>query len=203
MNLLAPGSDYSISAHCDADIKDKEGIMIKTFHSLFNSVNVVAFLAAGATPLALAIPSGPAMAQATVSGNCVAVMAHNTIPASTSGQNPLFGGVYSMLNQATGPVARVVTAPGLTGPTGLGQVCHNTALSVYQGNKGWSDPAQFCARKADGKRYRVQLLTILTEIGGPFIGHTGGYNQIAGYDVTCAGPVNVVPLTRQVVPAPY
>jgi hypothetical protein len=49
----------------------------------------------------------------------------------------------------------------------------------------------------------VQLLTILTEIGKPFIGHEGGFNQVAGYDVTFAGPVNVVPLTRQVVDKLY
>jgi hypothetical protein len=163
--------------------------------------------------LAAIIAASPAVAQtavgpapgksAGVTGHCQAVMANNTIPQSTGGQNPLFGGVYAMLNQATGPTTVVVNAPGMTGPTGLGQVCHNTALAAYNANKGWSDPAQFCARTPDGKRHRVQLLTILTELGGPHIGHKGGYNQIAGYDVTCAGPVNVVPLTRQVVPAPF
>jgi hypothetical protein len=170
--------------------------------SLFGSINTVALLAASA-PLALALPAAPALAQSGVTGHCQAVMANNTIPQSTTGQNPLFGGVYANLNQATGATTVVVSAPGMTGPTGLGQVCHNTALAAYNANKGWSDPAQFCARTPDGKRHRVQLLTILTELGGPFIGHQGGYNQIAGYDVTCAGPVNVVPLTRQVVPTPY
>jgi hypothetical protein len=176
--------------------------MTNSLKSFFGSLNSIAIIAVGA-PLAVALPSAPAMAQSGVTGHCVAVMANNTIPQSTGGQNPLFGGVYSMLNQATGPVTRVVSAPGMTGPTGLGQVCHNTAIAEYNANKGWSDPAQFCARTPDGKRHRVQLLTILTEIGGPFIGHVGGFNQVAGYDVTCAGPVNVVPLTRQVVAAPY
>jgi hypothetical protein len=170
--------------------------------SLFGSINTAALLAASAS-LALALPGAPALAQSGVTGHCQAVMANNTIPQSTSGQNPLFGGVYAMLNQATGPTTVVVSAPGMTGPTGLGQVCHNTALAAYNANKGWSDPAQFCARTPDGKRHRVQLLTILTELGGPHIGHQGGYNQIAGYDVTCAGPVNVVPLTRQVVATPF
>jgi hypothetical protein len=175
-------------------------MMKTTLKSIFGGLNIAAIMATSAI---VALPAAPAMAQSGVKGNCVAVMANNTIPASQSGQNPLFGGVYAMLNQASGPIAKVVTAPGMTGPTGLGQVCHNAALAAYQANKGWSDPAQFCARTPDGKRHRVQLLTILTEIGGPFIGHQGGYNQIAGYDVTCAGPVNVVPLTRQVVAAPY
>jgi hypothetical protein len=175
-------------------------MMKTTLKSFFGGLNIAAIMAASAM---VALPAAPATAQSGVKGNCVAVMANNTIPASQSGQNPLFGGVYAMLNQASGPIAKVVTAPGMTGPTGLGQVCHNAALAAYQANKGWSDPAQFCARTPDGKRHRVQLLTILTEIGGPFIGHQGGYNQIAGYDVTCAGPVNVVPLTRQVVAAPY
>ncbi len=176
--------------------------MKTTFKSLLGSINVAALLMASA-PVALTLSAMPAHAQSGVTGHCVAVMANNTIPASTSGQNPLFGGVYAMLNQATGPVTRVVTAPGMTGPTGLGQVCHNLALAEYNANAGWSNPAQFCARTPDGKRHRVQLLTILTELGGPFIGHVGGYNQIAGYDVTCAGPVNVTPLSRQVVASPY
>jgi hypothetical protein len=176
--------------------------MTTMFRSLFGSINTAALLAASA-PLAFALPGAPAMAQSGVTGHCQAVMANNTIPQSTSGQNPLFGGVYADLNQATGPTTVVVSAPGMTGPTGLGQVCHNTALAAYKANTGWSDSAQFCARTPDGKRHRVQLLTILTELGGPHIGHQGGYNQIAGYDVTCAGPVNVVPLTRQVVVTPY
>jgi hypothetical protein len=175
--------------------------MKKFGKSFLGKINVAAIIVTSA-PLAFVLPATPAMAQ-TVSGNCVAVMASNTVPQSTSSQNPLFGGVYAQLNQATGPIARVVTAPGMTGPTGLGQVCHNTAIAEYNSNRGWSDPAQFCARKQDGKRHRVQLLTILTELGGPFIGHVGGFNQVAGYEVTCAGPVNVVPLTRQVVAAPY
>jgi hypothetical protein len=179
-----------------------ETIMKTTLKSLLGNLNIAALIAAGA-PLALAVPSAPAMAQSSVSMHCQAVMANNTVPSSTSGQNPLFGGVYAMLNQATGPTTVVVTAPGVTGPTGVGQVCHNTAIAAYNANAGWSDPAQFCARTPDGKRHRVQLLTILTEIGGPFIGHSGGFNQVAGYDVTCAGPVNVVPLSRQVVAAPY
>lgn len=179
-----------------------EIIMKTTLKSLLNSINFVAIIAASA-PIALTLPATSAMAQSGVTGHCQAVMANNTIPQSTGGQNPLFGGVYANLNQASGPTTVVVSAPGMTGPTGLGQVCHNTALAAYNANTGWSDPAQFCARTPDGKRHRVQLLTILTELGGPHIGHQGGYNQIAGYDVTCAGPVNVVPLTRQVVAAPY
>jgi hypothetical protein len=179
-----------------------ELMMKKSYKSLFDSINVAALLVASA-PIALVLPSAPALAQSGVSMHCQAVMANNTIPQSTTGQNPLFGGVYADLNQGTGGTTAVVTAPGVTGPTGVGQVCHNTAIAAYNANKGWSDPAQFCARTPDGKRHRVQLLTILTEIGGPFIGHQGGFNQVAGYDVTCAGPVNVVPLTRQVVAAPY
>jgi hypothetical protein len=179
-----------------------EIIMKTTLKSLLGNINLVAAIAASA-PLALALSAAPALAQSGVTGHCVAVMANNTVPPSTSGQNPLFGGVYAMLNQSTGPVTQVVSAPGMTGPTGLGQVCHNTAIAAYKANAGWSDPAQFCARTPDGKRHRVQLLTILTEIGGPFIGHSGGFNQVAGYDVTCAGPVDVTPLSRQVVAAPY
>lgn len=172
-----------------------------TLKSFFGSINTAALLAASA-PLAIVLPSTSAMAQSTVTGHCQAVVANNTIPPSTSGQNPLFGGVYADLNQSSGATTTVLTAPGMTGPTGLGQVCHNAAIAAFKANPGWT-PAEFCKRTPDGKKHRVQLLTILTELGGPHIGHVGGYNQVAGYDVTCAGPVDVVPLTRQVVAKPF
>ncbi len=174
--------------------------MKKTIASLFGSINVAAIIAASA-PLALTLPSAPAMAQASVSMHCVSAVRHSAVPAipGSGGINPMFGGVYSMLNQATGPVTKLVTAPTVTGPTGLGQVCQNEAKANYIANKGWSDPAQYCARTPDGKKHKVEILAILTEIGGPFIGHVGGYNLVAGYTVTCAGPINVTPLTVPVV----
>jgi hypothetical protein len=163
-----------------------------------------AAIVATAAPMALTVPATSVLAQAMVTGNCVAVMRTTTVPSSTPlAVNPLFGGVYAQLNQMTGPTARVLSAPGMTGPTGLGQVCHNEAVKTYNANKGWSDPAQFCARNATGKTYKVELLTILNELGGPFIGHQGGYNLRAGYTVTCPMPIKATPLAvPAVVPSP-
>lgn len=157
-------------------------------------------------PVALILPAAPALAQASVSANCVAVVANNTVPASSSEQNPLFGGVYANLSQVTGPHTKVVTAPGFTGPTGAGQQCRQAAIDAFRNNAGWSDPAQYCARHADGKTHRVGIFEVFTDPqwGGPFIGHKGGYSLVAGYTVTCAGPTNVSNLTVPVVvPAPF
>lgn len=174
--------------------------MGKNLKVFLNSVNAVALIAASAT-FAVALPSAPAIAQTSVSMHCVSAVRHQAVPAipGSGGINPMFGGVYSMLNQATGPVTQVVTGTSVTGPTGLGQLCQNAAKANYIANKGWSDPAQYCARTPDGKTHKVEILAILTEIGGPFIGHQGGYNLVAGYTVTCAGPINVVQLATPVV----
>jgi len=148
----------------------------------------------------IALSGASAMAQSGTTGHCVAVVVNTTIPPSTvHGENPLFGGTSAALGE------KVITAPSLTGPTGLGAVCHKDAVDAFNANAAWSNPAQFCTRYNDKLTHKVEVLEILTEVGGPFHGHTGGYNLVAGYTVTCAGgPTNVTHLTVPVVvPGPF
>jgi hypothetical protein len=152
---------------------------------VFSTVNIAAVVMA-IMPLTIA---PPAVAQATVTGPCLAMVVNTTIPATVSGENPLFGGT------AVSPT----TLPGLTGDQ-----CHQKAEQAFNANAAWSNPAQFCARFPDGKTHKIEALEILTNVGGPWHGHTGGYNLVAGYTVTCAGPINVTQLkVPTVVPGPF
>lgn len=137
--------------------------------------------------------------QNNVSGHCVAAVANTTIPPGQSGENPLFGGDSASLQSGSPATQMVIHAPSVTGPGGLGAVCNHKAVNAFNANASWSNPAQFCAHYPDGKTHKVQVLEILTEVGGQWHGHTGGYNLVAGYTVTCAGPINVTPLTVPVV----
>jgi hypothetical protein len=151
-------------------------------------IMVTGYLFIAALPVTLATP--PLVAENTKTGPCLAMVVSSTIPASVSGQNPLSGGTS----------ASPSSLPGLTGAQ-----CHAKTEEAFSANSAWSNPAQLCARYHDGKVHKIEALEILTNMGGPWHGHTSGYNLVAGYTVVCAasGPTKVTQLTPGVLPGPY
>lgn len=195
--------------------------------SVLSNVNLAAILMAGITTVFTLLGAPAVLAQSGAVYHCVPFVVNTTapMPSPVHGMNPLLGGTYAELIAPlaalnASAVPKHITGLPLTGTHGAGEACHadavalfnglaNTAhygsngVTAHSGNLEWSDSAKLCARTEfqDGKRHTIGVYEIITEVGGAVTGHTGGYNLVAGYSVTCKAsiPTNVVNLTVPVV----
>jgi hypothetical protein len=181
----------------------------------------MATMAGRQTAATAAVSSGPVY-------HCVPFVRFLTLPLpnGSSGGNPLFNGVASQLFSnniaAVNQTAIKITGVPASGPNGAGSICHADALALFNGtdntatygangvsthnsayintNHVWSNRNELCTRifHNDHQQHFLGVYEIITEMGGPVTGHTGGYNQVGGIVVICDGQTN--PATN--IPAP-
>jgi hypothetical protein len=70
--------------------------------------------------------------------------------------------------------------------------CHDFTRKAFAANTDWSNPDKVCARYPSGTLRTVLALDHFQEVG-----HTNGYNRVAGFSCLCNGAKNVTQLPTQ------
>jgi hypothetical protein len=70
--------------------------------------------------------------------------------------------------------------------------CHDFTRKAFAANADWSNPDKVCARYPSGTLRTVLALDYFQELG-----HTNGYNRVAGFSCLCNASKNVTQLPTQ------